>query len=184
LPVDEREQIERAARGDKAAFEQLYAAHGKRATAYFLRSGFAPATADDLTQETFIRVYKFLSTYDPLRGSFAGWLSTIARNIARKHWSRRTGGEHFDPLLADEVFSAPVNPSSSPEALEEVSAVRGCVDKLPDELGRLVRLRYVDGRTTRGIAAVVAMPESTVRVRLSQALLQLQECLRTKGFLK
>ena len=51
------------------------------------------------------------------------------------------------------------------------------------DLGRIIRLRYVQGRTTRGIAAVTEMAEATVRSRLKEAVSLLESCLRDKGVL-
>ena len=180
---DDLELISRCLAGDSGAFERLYAAHARHMAAYFLRSGFDSADADDLTQETFVRVFRSLDTYDQRRGSFRLWLSAIARNVARRSWSRRADGESFDPELAEQTLAASVDESESPEAREEVAAVRDCVSALPAELGGIVRLRYVEGRTTRGIAAFTGIPEATVRLRLKEAQGMLEQCLKGKGFL-
>lgn len=178
------ELISRCLGGDARAFEELYAAYAGRVAGYFLRSGFRPADADDLTQETFVRAFRSLDTYDERRGSFPLWLSAIAKNVARRSWSRRAEAEGFDPELAEEMFAAPENPSQTPEAREETGAVRDCVSVLPAELGGIVRLRYIEGKTTRGIAAFTGIPEATVRLRLKEAQALLEQCLKGKGFLK
>ena len=178
------ELISRCLSGDTDAFAGLYDVHAGRVAAYFSRSGFDTPDAADLTQETFVRVFKSLRTFDPQRGSFGVWVSMIACNVARRHWSRRREGEHFDPALADEMFAAAPNPHESPEAREEIEAVRDCVERLPRELGEIVRLRYIEARTTRGIAAAVGVPESTVRARLDQARQKVAQCLKAKGILE
>lgn len=151
--------------------------------AYLLRSGFALADAEDLAQETFARAFSALATFDARRGTLRGWLSAIARNVARKHWARRKDPDHFDPELAEETLAAPDNPGRTAEDREEVEAVRDCVEALPAELARIVRLRYVEGRTTRGAAAAASVPEATVRLRLGQARELLEKCLREKGLM-
>ena len=183
MDFSERQLVRRAQAGEPAAFTALHAAHAGRVRAYFLRSGFASADADDLAQDVFLRAFRSLGTYDEQRGSVAGWLGAIARNVARRQWGRRSRGELFDPELAEEMFPAEDDPRESPEALEEFQAVRFCVDALPPELARLVRLRYVEGRTTRGVAEAAGVPESTVRVRLAEARELLARCMREKGFL-
>ena len=170
--------------GADAAYDALYAAHAGRIGAYFLRSGFAHADAEDLTQEVFVRAFKSLGTYDVSRGGFRAWLGTVARNVARAQWHRRVDVETLDPVLAEEMFAACDNPGDSPEAREETHAVRAFVEALPAQLGRIVRLRYVEGRTTRAIAAAVDMPESTVRVRLKEATAMLESWLRSQGILE
>jgi len=164
-------------------FDALYAAHGRRVKAYFVRCGFSPADADDRTQEVFLRAFRSARTFDPARGAPGAWLAAIARNVARRHWSRPKPA-NFDPELAEEVFAAAQNPGDKPELREEIDAVRACVELLPPELAKVVRLRYVEARTTRGIAAAVNMPEATVRLRLAEAMGKLRQCLRGRGVLE
>ncbi len=185
MPVEGRDAqlVARCLAGEAEAFGELYAAHGLRIRAYLLRSGFSPADADDLTQEVFLRVHKALGTFDAQRGRFSTWLSAIARNVARRRWARRAAPENFDPQLAAETLAAPDNPGGG-QLREQLDAVGACVGELPAELAAVVRLRYADSRTTRGIAAAVGLPESTVRLRLREAQQRLQRCLRRKGFVE
>jgi len=155
LDVDEGQLILAGKAGDEGAWEALYARHAGRS----------------------------LDGFDGERGAFGGWLGAIARNVARRHWSRRRDAESFDPELAKAVLAGGADPSEDSQAREENAAVDDCVAALPSELARVVRLRYVDGMTTRGIAGATDMPESTVRLRLSEAMILLTECMRGKGYL-
>jgi len=181
---EERELTARVLAGEAGAFEALHAAHAGRVRAYLRRTGFSGADADDLAQEAFLRAFRSMRSFDPSRGSFRLWLGTIARNVARSRWHRRSQPESFDPDLAEEIFAAPANPRDAPEGREEAEAVRGCVDALPPELSRVVRLRYVESRTTRGIAEATGLPEATVRLRLKEATDILAACMKEKGFLQ
>ena len=183
MSQQDRETIAQCLAGDESAFERLHSAHAGRVKAYLLRCGFAPGDADDLTQEVFLRVLRSLNTYDAERGSFRTWLGAIARNAARKQWSKRPNWDRFDPELAEAMFPAKDNPGDSPAAREEFHAVRACVESLPGELAHLVRLRYEDGRTTRSIAGATGIPESTVRARLDEARALLATCMKQKGLL-
>lgn len=180
--VDEQGQtIGRAVSGDAAACREIYNAHSRRVKAYFLRSGFVPADADDLLQETFIRAFRSLATYDPARGALGAWLAAIARNAARRRWAVRPAPENYDPELAERVLVSGDNPGRSAEMREEVDAVRHCIGTLTADLQCAVRLRYIEGRTTRGIAAEMNLPEATVRLRLEEARRRIEACLRSKG---
>ncbi len=53
--------------------------------------------------------------------------------------------------------------------------------QLPESLWEMVRLRYVEARTLRGVAAATGVPEATVRVRLEEALAKIERCLKAKG---
>ena len=175
--------IQRCLKGEARAYETLYHAHAGRVAAYFLRSGFVHADADDLTQETFVRAFRALGTFDAARGTFRRWLAEIARNVARTHWARRKQVELFDAELAEKTFLAVENPSETPEAREELAALSDCVGRLPEELWQVVRLRYVEARTLRGVAEAANMPEATVRLRLKEAMALLGRCLKQKGLL-
>ena len=178
------ELISRCLSGDAGAQRALYDAHVRRVAAYFFRSGFTRADADDLVQDTFARAFRSLGTFDAGKGAFGAWLSTIARNVARRRWGRRPQPDHFDPELAEDILVAPDNPGRTAAEREELDALRGCIEQLPPELRALVSLRYVEGRTTRGVAAGAGIPESTVRLRLAEAYQRLEQCLRAKGVLE
>ncbi|MBL7220634.1 MAG: sigma-70 family RNA polymerase sigma factor [Phycisphaerae bacterium] len=180
----EQQLISRSLAGEESACRQLYQGYAGMVAGYFRRSGFDRSLAADLTQETFVRVFGSLGGYDQARGAFGAWLSAIARNVARKYWRRRTATNTFDPELADAMFAIPAEASSTPEQREEMSAVADCVARLDKRLGELIRLRYVRGMTTRGIASEAGMPESTVRSRLGEALDCIARCLQGKGIVQ
>jgi RNA polymerase sigma-70 factor (ECF subfamily) len=179
----DRQLIDRCLAGDQEAASTFYVEHAGAVVAYMLRSGFAQADAEDLTQETFLRAVRSLDTFDAVRGALGAWIGTIARNVARKHWARRGHADNFDPDLADEMFPAASNPADGPQAREEIDALRACVQQLPPEMRTLVELRYVEGLTTRGIADVVHVPEATVRLRLKEAQEMLRRWLGERGVL-
>jgi RNA polymerase sigma-70 factor (ECF subfamily) len=173
--------IARCLDGETEAFEELYAAHAGRVKAFLLRSGFSANDADDQTQEVFLRVYKSLKTYDPDRGAFRPWLGAVVRNVARRYWSKRKGPEDFDPHLAMQMFAAPDGESAADR--EERNALQQAIKELDGEHAAIVRMRYVDGLTTRAIGERVGMPEATVRLRLGEAKSKLAVCMKRMGFL-
>ncbi len=178
------QSIRRALAGNPSGFEGLHAAHAGWVTAYLLRCGFAPQDAEDLAQETFIRAFRSLGTFDGAKGTFRGWLAAIVRNVARRHWARRPTENHFDPDLAAETLRDPADVVGGAEAREETAALDECISRLPENLGELVRLRYVWAMTTRGIAEATGLAESTVRLRLDEAKGRLLGCLKSKGFME
>ncbi len=171
--------------GHAGAMRRLHDQYAPRVKAYFLRSGFAPADADDLVQDTFIRVVRSLRTFDSQKGRFSAWLASIARNVARKAFAagKARPAAGFDPELAQEVLVVDDDPAGQSGDREEFDALRGCIASLSHDLADLVRMRYVEARTTRGIAAVAGLPEATVRLRLEQARELLKRCMVVKGFL-
>jgi RNA polymerase sigma-70 factor (ECF subfamily) len=122
-----------------------------------------------------------LPSFDPAKGSFRAWLATIARNLARNRWAGRAQPDSFDPDLAEVMLLDEHNPSVPAERREQLSALDDCVAQLPTMLAVLVRLRYVEGKTTRAMSDATGMPESTVRKRLDEARSALARCLEQKG---
>jgi RNA polymerase sigma factor (sigma-70 family) len=181
LSGSDNQLIARCLNGDNSAFELLLDAHGGRVKAYFLRCGFSPADAEDLAQDVFVRIYKSLKTFDAEKGTFGGWAATIARNVARKRWDKRSQPDSFDPSMAEEMFASTDNPGTPAELREELDALSMCIEALPVELARAVHLRYVQGRTTRGVASEMTISEFTVRSRLKEAGVMLEQCLKAKG---
>jgi RNA polymerase sigma-70 factor, ECF subfamily len=175
--------VARCLKGYETAYTDLYTAHAGRVRVYLLRCGFNPADADDLTQETFLRVFRSLRGFDVARGSFTTWLSVIARNVARKHWRKLSQPENFDPQLAEESFAVDEKTGSSAAMIlhEEFAALKDCIEKLDELLGQIIHLRYVEGLTTRNIGESVSLPEATVRLRLNEARGLLLGCLQGKG---
>lgn len=174
--------IARCLKGYEAAYRDLYHAHAPRIKAYLLRSGFASHAADDLTQEIFLRAFQHLRSYDERKGRFTTWLGTIARNVVRRQFSRRSPGDAYDPQLAEELLDAEDDPADAADAAELHQALRDCIEALGVEHRAIVRLRYVDGLTTRGIGQRLDLPEATVRLRLGEARGQLLKCLHSKGY--
>jgi RNA polymerase sigma-70 factor (ECF subfamily) len=175
-----KQWVQQARGGSEDAFEWLYARYAPRVKAYFLRCGFI-GEADDVLQETFLRAFGSLSTYDADKGAFATWLGAIARNVARKRWRKKNGPpDAIDPELAAEVLTR--DDADPPQTREELSALDGCVHQLPSEKRALIELRYVKAMTTRGMAEELDIPESTVRLRLAEAMAELRTCLGGKGF--
>lgn len=165
--------------GDRGAGAALYQRHGRRVKAYLRRSGFSSHDADDLAQEIFMKAFRSINTFDPARGAFATWLGAIARNAARKAWRTVARPGDFDPHLAGEVFAAAAD--DDPAAREELQILKGCVAQLDEDHRGLVRMRYYDAMTTRGIAAGTGIPEATVRLRLDEAMGLLVACMRKKN---
>jgi len=180
----EQQLIPQALAGREDACSRLYEMYAGRIAAYFRRSGFDRSLTADLTQETFVNAFGALGGFDSQRGPFGAWLSAIAHNVARKYWRRRARENCFDPEMADAMFAIPDEASGSPEQREENAAVADCVSQLDLQAGELIRMRYVLGMTTRGIAAQANMPESTVRSRLAEAVDRIARCLQGKGIVQ
>jgi RNA polymerase sigma-70 factor, ECF subfamily len=169
------------ARGSDAALEALVRAWDAPVHRFIYRYVQNAATARDLTQETFVRVYQHRSRYQP-DTPFACWVFTIAANLCRNH--RRWKWRHRAEPLTEE-HGARASPhagevSEPPDQLAatEISqAVRAAIEALPPDLRCTVLLFEFDELSYRDIAAVVGCSERGVETRLARARVRLRERL-------
>jgi RNA polymerase sigma-70 factor (ECF subfamily) len=185
-----RAAMQAAQRGDLAAFGRLVAMFTDRVMRVMtsmLRCD--RATAEDLSQEVFLRVHRGLPTFDG-GVRFAVWLHKIARNVAigeyRKRRTQKRGKAtlSLDAPLAgtDDLLPTPagreVDPATQVQRGEFLARVRGCIAALPDEFRDAVVLRDLDELSYEEIAEVLGLPAGTVRSRIHRGRLLLQQMLQ------
>jgi RNA polymerase sigma-70 factor (ECF subfamily) len=174
------------AEGDDLALNQLMARWRERVAAFLLRMVQDHATAMDLTQETFVRLYNSRHGYKP-RAAFSTYLFHIAANLARTHarWSSR----HPTVPLTDAagvITHEPEDRELAPDAAalfnEKATAVNAAIAALPAELREALLLFTVEEMTQAEIAAALGCSAKAVEVRIYRARQALKAQLATKGF--
>jgi RNA polymerase sigma-70 factor (ECF subfamily) len=155
--------------GDGEALAALLERHSARVHGYLVRYTRSPADADDLLQETWIRVARFARRFDPTR-RFRTWLYGIATNLARD-WLRRQKTRR-PGLLAIHRDEAPATASREDPA--ERRELRERVDELSDRMREVVLLRYFEGMNEAEMAASLGIARGTVKSRLHAALRSLR----------
>ena len=154
-------QLRAAAAGDLRAFEDLvraYQAHVWRFLRHFLGDD---AQAEDVTQETFLRVYQKLGTFR-YQSKFSTWVFQVARNAGID--ALRARARH-DRLVSTLPWRQPAS-SSGPETGTEIAAA---VASLSPKLREAVLLVEVLGLTYSEAAGVLGIPEGTAKSRVFQA---------------
>jgi len=168
-----------AAAGDRGAFDALVTRHRRAVYRLCWASTGNHADADDAAQETFVRVFRSLPSYDPAR-PFGPWLRKIAWNCGLSVRRDRSAGV---VVLAGIDASETVDPGPGPEeeaaGNEERRRVAGAMAGLPPELRTVMVLRAVEGLSYAEIALVAGIPAGTVMSRLSRARKRLLETLGT-----
>lgn len=175
----------RVADGDVAAFAALYDRYAARVytwAAHLLGSG----DADDVTQETFLRLWDKADQFDPARGRFGWWFGAIARHgiIAR---GRRRGrerriiaAEEIDQLLGSIPDPAPLADERAWTA-ERDADLAAAIRELPAEQRRVIVLAYFSGLAQSEIASATATPLGTVKKRTRLALAKLRRAIAEHG---
>ena len=181
----EEQLIKSAANGDLESFNQLVLSHQDIAFRYANSLVEDPASAEDITQESFIKAFQHIHTF---RGSsFRAWLLTIVKNTA--HDKRRWNSRHITVSLfpednyGEEIESPPwiVDPNASVEAAvqgnEESRRLYRMLDELPDLYRSVITLIDLYDLDYTEAAQILHIPLGTVKSRLARARLQLKDKL-------
>lgn len=179
---DELLWIERAQRGDHAAFAQLVEAYKGPVYNLAYRMLQNAPEAEDAAQEIFLRAYTKLATFDRER-KFVSWLLSIASNYCIDLLRRR----RMTQVDLDEVaFAVPSN-EKGPESLaidkEQSAAVLRAIKQLPDTYRLVTLLRYYQDLSYEEIQAATSLSEATVKTRLHRARRMLEDLLSKEGAL-
>ena len=174
--TDEAEILRRCLKGDEGAYRELIERYRRQVYSLALRMVRQAEDAEDLTQETFIRMFRALERYDPTR-PFAAWLFTIASRLAIDHLRRR----RVRPISlvqrdagSDEEREMEIrDPSLGPEELashgEEERRAQELIDGLPPHYRIVVILRHQQELSYEEIAAALHLPLGTVKARIHRA---------------
>jgi len=173
--------------GDVRAFELLVTRHRKALFNFILRFVRDTAAAEDVTQETFLRLVKGADAYER-QAKFTTWLYTIARNLcvdaARRGKHRKAAS--LDAPLSDEDGAASLldlvpdtgaGVDRQAQSRELAVRLRQAIEALPDEQREIFLLREVADLQFNEIANVIGCPENTVKSRMRYALEKLREAL-------
>lgn len=160
-------------RRDQRAFEVLYDRHGGAAYSLAHRIVGDPATAEDVTQEAFLSIWRSGARFDRARGSVRSWTLGVTRNRAIDALRRQAGRAPRLDFDDDATLEAqPAGSLTDSEAIrrETASRVRGALAELPEEQAEVIGLAYFGGFTHSEIAAMLGMPLGTVKGRMRLGL--------------
>ena len=170
----------RYAAGDVAAFRRLFAQLYPRVHGFFLRSFADPCIADDLTQNTFLKLHRARASYRPDL-PLKPWVFTIAASVRRDELRRlyrlppHVGEAELEH--AEVVLGSPA--AREPEALPKGDEVRAAIERLPESQRVVLHLHTYEELTFQEIAVVLGTSPGAVRVRASRAYERLREDLKT-----
>jgi RNA polymerase sigma-70 factor (ECF subfamily) len=159
----------------------LYRRHFRKLLDFFYAMSGHSQLAEDLCQETFLRVWRLRGRYTPT-GSFLGYLFAIARYVWLERRTEAYRRAALQPLSCGGDGPEPVDTGAQPDELAARAEVQGSIAQavaaLPEDQRMAFVLRTVQGLSLEEIAASMGCPLNTVRSRKLLAMKKLREALR------
>jgi RNA polymerase sigma-70 factor (ECF subfamily) len=165
--------IQRAAGGDRSAFEQLYRRYARPVFGLALRRLGDRGRAEDAVQETFASVWRSAASYRPERGPGAPWLYAVARNAIVDRARARTEV----PADIPEEPAREAGPGEQAEQSWVAWRVHRALEELPEREREVVALAYWSGLSQSEVAEFLDIPLGTVKTRTRAALMRLADIL-------
>lgn len=129
-----------------------------------------PETADDISQETFVRIHKSLDTFDPAKGNFLTWARTIAKNLCIRHMGKKSNHAESDyDKISREADSRP----GHEELFEQNSVkkiIKNAIECLPEPERSIVNYKYKENLTLDQLAEKLGISRRTVSRKYLKAI--------------
>ena len=165
---------------DRDALATLYERYGRRVFALSVRILSDAVSAEEVTQDVFMSVWRRGATYTSKKGKFTTWLFSIAHNrtideLRKRRRDRSRTNDDIDDHL--NLESGDISPADATVAQSEYAKVRAAMQTLPQEQMNVVELSYFKGLTQTEIATKTGQPLGTVKTRMRLALKKLRKAL-------
>ncbi|MCA9375890.1 MAG: RNA polymerase sigma factor [Candidatus Doudnabacteria bacterium] len=183
------EQVAKEALADRESFGVLMERYEARLLRYIRRLGVAQDDADDVLQESFLRMYKGLASFDPTL-PFSSWAYRITHNQAvswmRKHKrpERQTvplDQENEDGLRLLDLLASDEDIAGDTERKEHAEAIRETIQQLPLKYREVLVLRHLEEYSYEEIGDILKKPKGTVATQIRRARQRLEKELRASG---
>lgn len=184
------ELASRCLAGDAQAWEQLARTQQRRVYGICYRFTGSQTDAEDLTQEVFLKMYRNLASFDPLRGGFTTWLTTLTRNLLVDHYRRSRlerasdsldetyAGDDDGPTRAERIADTGRSQEQHVAGLELRAQIQAALKQVSPELREAVILRDLEDMDYKEIAEVLCIPQGTVKSRISRGRSELARLLQ------
>jgi len=167
IVADDRRLVELSLEDDDTAFEYLFDRYRDAIRRLLVQRSGNASDADDLLQETFIKVFINLHRYSDSY-TFGQWVYTIARNTFIDYMRRRQ-----DDLPIDERFAAPASNAPTPEEsvinLQQRTQIEHYLNRLAPRYRGLIVMRFFEEYSYEEIAAKLKLPLGTVKTQIHRA---------------
>jgi RNA polymerase sigma-70 factor (ECF subfamily) len=180
--LDDQTLIQQIIHARAEALSALYDRYSRLVFGLALSSVGDRATAEEITQDVFLRVWQRARQYRAERGKVSTWLSSIARNRAVDQLRRRGSRPEQHSVAWVEIAPGTEPAVNGPEAAAalamEKARVRSAIARLSEEQKRVLALAYFQGLSQSEIAATLDLPLGTVKTRIRLGMRKLREMLQ------
>jgi RNA polymerase sigma-70 factor (ECF subfamily) len=166
-----------AADRSDGAFRRLFEEFGPQIRHYMMRQGADAATADELTQETLLAVWRKAGLYTPAKGTPATWMFSIARNLRIDRLRKEFCWQELSEEIAEATPSEDAAPEDTASERQRQARVQAVLASLPGEQRDVVTAAFIDGLSQTEIAGRLALPLGTVKSRLRLAYQKVRAAL-------
>lgn len=179
--ADDASLVARLAAGDALALEALYDRYNRVVYSFAIRMLADVSSAEELTQEVFLRLWRQGGSYQQGRGAFLTWLLSITHNMAIDEIRRRKrrpliqDGDEDDALYLIPDLKSDVEAEAWLSSLQTL--VRDALAEIPEPQRLAIELAYFQGLTQREIADRLGEPLGTIKTRMRLGLLKMRDRL-------
>jgi RNA polymerase sigma-70 factor (ECF subfamily) len=183
--LTDEELISRVREGERELFGVLVERY-KRGIANFIGGSMRDGSdVADLSQETFLRAYAHLGTFNPQLGKFSTWIYQIARNVVRTHLSKSLRKPMPAPLGEDQTLenslpdpSREADPAGGLLRDEAERELRAALAELPERTRTVLALRYFDNMEYHTIASTLGLSLGNVKTLIHRGKIALAKKVR------
>jgi RNA polymerase sigma-70 factor (ECF subfamily) len=168
--MQEQILINRLKQQDSKALAQLYDAYGNALFGVVFRIVHTQELAEQVLQDTFLKAWRNIDSYDAGKGRLFTWLLNIARNTAID--ATRTA--HFQNSQKTDAIDTLVSQPSTQTLNPETLGLRELVGRLDDKYKEIIDLIYFKGHTQEETAEITGIPIGTIKTRLRYAINELR----------
>jgi RNA polymerase sigma-70 factor, ECF subfamily len=165
------------AKGDQAAFQQLYDATRAKLYGVVLRILRRADLADEVMQDAYLKIWRSAHAYDARMASPMTWMVAIARNRAIDLVRKKSEASIEEEPAAMDVAGENPDPLARREITDDLRRLLACLGGLDEERRRIVLLAYYNGWSREQLAARFDKPVNTIKTWLRRSLIDLRECL-------
>lgn len=172
--------LHQARQGDSQAFGQLVRRHQDGVFAFLWRMGLRRSLIDELAQETFLRAWTHLASYDPARSAFSTWLLAICRNLALNQIA--SASHRLEQPAGDDMPDRTDPADTPPDNLEHQrrrQQLHAALGRLPAAQRSVLALAYLRELSLTEVARIEGISEDAAKQRLHRARLALRQALET-----